>query len=452
MLILNRPFYMKKNIFLKGSFVLLAFLSLLLTQCTEPTELAGDLVKDQESNFHSVDSLPLAVKTVVSDDSLRVFYYTTVPFALNRYYLGVLDDPIFGQDTSEIISLFGPSPGNYGSKFDGATVDSVILTIVLDSAWFYGDPTAMQSIEVFRLQEVMALDSSYYQFQDFPTEPTPIGQLLDFVPNLTSRSIVIDYDTVEEKLAYIRIPLDNSIGEEILGLDSIDFTTAEKFSERFKGLKIKAQSSTGLMALKLTANYTGIDVFYQTPSEDSLILPIFPFRGYATSEHLAQNHSGAVVESYLDVPNASNFFVQAHGGLNMEIELPDMTSLGDIIVNKAILEFTLADLMEDDTATYSILPQLILTDTLGHEIPDWNPLDGRFDGKPKMVVKNGEARMVVQMNISSLLQLVQQGSVSNKVVLKASPQMYEYGRSVFQGFEGDKMWQPKLIVNFTELN
>ncbi len=456
---------MKKNIlgraysaFLVG----LVFLSIFATQCTKPTTIGGDLVNENELNFGSVDTFPLKVTTVASTDSLKSFVFSSLPFRLSRYYLGQLDDPVFGLNTCDIFAQYGPFPGTYADKFVGATVDSVVMTLILDSAGFYGDQMAMQSLAVARLSDPMKMDTSYYTFQDFPVESSLLGEKNNFIPNLSPGYLVItpDSSVVDSVSPYIRIQLDNSLGQDVLSMDSVDYADAEKFAEKFRGLKIFSTSpSTGMFAVKLEATYSEIDIYYHTPTEDSLVFPIHPLSGYTASNRQVQDYTGSFVEPHIGVENDSLFFIQSTGGLNLDVELPDLSTLGDVIVNKAILEFTLESLSFDDTTTFKVLNQLVLKDTSNAFIVDINQILAVgsnnlqiFGGSPKFVSRNGEMRMVVQMNLSTLMQDVANGTVSNKIVVKPGTEITKLGRMVFQGFSGDKKWQPKLYLNYTELN
>lgn len=445
----------------KSLFIVLIFLSVFLVQCTKPTTIGGDLVNASELNFGSTDTLPIKVTTIKSTDSLRSFIYSSLPFALSRYYLGQLEDPVFGLNTAEIIAQYGPYPGTYASTFAGATVDSVVLTLILDSSGFYGDNAAMQSLAVARLSDPLRLDTSFYTFQDFATEPGLVGEMTNFVPNLSKRMLVItpDSSVIDTNSAYLRIPLDNSLGQEILAYDSLDFAEVNNFAEKFRGIKIySSTSSPSMMAVKLDATYSEIDIYYHTATEDSLVFPIHALSGYSATDRQTQDYTGSFVEPYIGSENDSLFFMQSMGGLNLEVNLPDLSSLGNIIVNKAILEFTLESLSFDDTLVYKGLSQVILKDTSNAFVLDVSQvlnIGGGlpvFGGKPKIVVRDGEAREVVQMNISSLMQEVYYGNVSNKVLVKPTLEISQLGRFVIQGFTGDKKWQPKLYLNYTNQN
>ena len=455
-------------------FLGIALLSIFVVQCTKPTAIGGDLVNESETNFWTTDTMPLVVTTVRSTDSLKTYFYASVSKTLARYYLGQLDDPIFGRNTAEIYSQYGPYVGTYSSEFDNATVDSVVLTLVLDSAGFYGDAMAMQSISVFRLDNPMVLDTNYYSYQEFAAEPTPLGELNNFVPNLNKRILQVSKTVNDSNLVYVRIPLDNSLGTEILGLDSLDFIDGKSFAEKFKGIKISATSpSGGMMSINLQHALSEIDIYYQTPTEDSLVFPIHSLRGFAATDYQTKDYSGSFVETHIGVPNDSLFFMQSTGGLNMEIELPDMSGLGNIIVNKAILEFSLEYLNFDDTLLYSPIVQLLLKDSSNHFIQDVNLALSRtgnysvFGGTLKSVTRNGVSRMIVEMNISAMMQDVVNGTISNILVVKPAPsysrdsednsgtagrEVTGLGRTVIQGFSGAKEWQPKLLLNFTEVN
>ncbi len=449
---------MKKNNFKRINLVVVLAMFLvpfLFVNCTKPTTLGGDLVNSEESDFFTTDTFGLTVKTVRSKDTLLTFLYGTSSVGLATYYLGDMNDPIFGNSRSEIIAQYGPSPGDYAGNFKSATVDSVVLTLVFDSAKFYGNEDIIQSIEVLRLQEAMRIDTSYYANRDFETEMMPIGSLDNFTPNLNKRLLVVTADSTvkDSSLVYVRVPLANSLGAEILALDSIVFTTAEGFAEKFKGIKIKAKSqTTAMMAVNLKSYLSEIDIYYQNPEEDSLVFRIHSFGGYAATEYLTKNYTGSTVEPYFDEVNSDLFFVQSTNGLNVEVSLPDLSSLGDVIVNKAVLEFTLENLMSDDTLAFRSIASFSLKDTSGSRIGGLYAQGGQLPvtASLKRVEKDGEIRQVIQLNISSLMQKIQRGDAENKVVIQATRPAV-MGRVVLQGFAGEESAQPKLYLNYTEI-
>lgn len=427
----------------------------LFVQCTKPTTLGGDLVSSEETNFFTTDTFGLSVKTIRSTDSLFAFIYGTSSIGLEAYYLGDMLDPVFGEAQSEIIAQYGPTPGDYAGNFDGATVDSVVLTLVFDSAKFYGNMDIMQSIEVLRLKEAMPIDTSYYTNRDFETEATPLGYVDNFIPNLNKRLLVVTADSTvkDSSLVYVRIPLTNSLGAEILALDSIVFTTAEGFAEKFKGVKIKTKSqTTAMMALNLKSYFSEIDIYYKKPEKDSLVFRIHSFNGYAATNHQTKDYTGSTVESYLDQTNSDLFFMQSNIGLNLEVTLPDLASLGGVIVNKAVLEFTLENIMADDTMAFRPIELFTLTDTSGIGIGGIYVQGGQqsVTATLKRVEKGGVIRQVVQLNISSLMQKIQRGDKSRKIIVKPRRPAV-MGRVVLQGFAGEESAQPKLYLNYTEL-
>ena len=72
-----------------------------------------------------------------------------------------MDDPIFGKVEAEFYSQIRFIPTKERS-FLTNKIDSVVLSIRYDTVEFYGDPTKLQKIEVFQLDEPLDQRTRYY--------------------------------------------------------------------------------------------------------------------------------------------------------------------------------------------------------------------------------------------------------------------------------------------------
>lgn|GEM_PF-5234772 len=433
----------------------------LWASCTKPTKLGGDLVEGEKSDIVFTDTLPLHITTVRAHDSLVAFAALTngPAVAVNRHYVGIMNDPVFGTDTSEVIVVYGPAASeNWSDKFIGSIVDSVKLNLILDSAGFFGDPTTPIDIGVYRLTQPMSPDTTYYTNQYFEAEDMPIGHLDGYLPDLNKRLLVVTPDLTDSAIVYAQISLPFGFGAEILGYDSLTFSDPDKYIQAFKGLKIRATSPANYsLALSLKHSFSEIDIYYHTPVEDSLVLRLFPAHGkYPSSQYYAKDYSGSEVANHIDVPDDSLLFVQSTDGLELKLELPKLDPDGGfVIINKAILELTCENLPMDDTVHFKVIPQFYLKDTADVEIADVREAIGTgllqevFGGYPVRVTRNGETRTVVRLNISHVMQDIQSGHVSGTLILQPADRVSRKGRTVFRGFSGDPVWQPKLYLSVT---
>lgn len=93
-----------------------------------------------------------------------------------------MDDPIFGKVEAEFYSQIRFIPTKERS-FLTNKIDSVVLSIRYDTVEFYGDPTKLQKIEVFQLDEPLDQRTRYYSDFKARLKSTRLGVLEQFIPN-----------------------------------------------------------------------------------------------------------------------------------------------------------------------------------------------------------------------------------------------------------------------------
>jgi hypothetical protein len=107
--------------------------------------------------------------------------------------------------------------------------------------------------------------------------------------------------------------------------------------------------------------YSGITVYHRINGETPAIYN-FDF-GFTTVTTMHQQHdySGSVVEPFIGNTEMGDslFFIQSMIGLNTEVEIVDPASLGDVLVNHAILEVHAIQLDGDEPELYAPVNQLV---------------------------------------------------------------------------------------------
>jgi hypothetical protein len=431
------------------SFLLLT--SLLYNACTDPTLAGADLLDEDIAEVDFTDTFSLATVTL-PDEAVQTFS----PFSIDQlstYLFGDMVDPVFGRASSAINVQFYPYVGNGSTQNPDAlnpiafedyiAIDSVVLLLPYSTSGFYGNLTDQTfEMSISELDQVINVDDDY--FSDFPV-PTKAGILTthSFMPSATDTLTFFDYrednsgeisiDTIS--YAHLRVPIPTAFGDSLLQAYYTDSTVYESrlgFLTRFPGLRLEPTLETeGMVRFFLSSSSTapartsGLHVYYRD-SSDQARRYLFNFNPnqnirFPTFEH---DYSGTVVEEYLDggAENDSLIFLQGMAGTSGQLRLPDLSELGDVVINKAELTMYVADLEDGDT-TYAVPRQLVLayenedgesefvSDLIVADLNADVPVD--FGGVPEEDEDTGLTRY--QFNISTHLQRVIEGTLPREL-------------------------------------
>lgn len=329
------PSYQKKRFlfssaFLQRKFFFLVFLiCVFISACKDPDESGLNVLPPGDALSTILSDTTTIITRTVSDDSLA-------SDELSAQLIGSINDPVFGISNASVyteVNLEGTPVFTNQPQ-----ADSLVLSLVYNS--YYGDTTAFQTFNVFRLTEKFYQDSSYYSSRNFAYDPTVRGSL-QFQPQ-PKTSVVVGTDTLSPR---IRIPLEKSIGDSILALyGSTELSSNADFLNYFKGLYIQPVSLT-------TMNTGAVSIFSFTSSK--LILYFhdststgksyeFSLSG-ARINHFEHDRTNSDVGRQLADSTYSDSlnYVQAMCGVKTRISFPylrNYVSGQRIIINKAELE------------------------------------------------------------------------------------------------------------------
>ena len=144
-------------------------------------------------------------------------------------------------------------------------------------------------------------------------------------------------------------------------------------------------------------------------------------------------------------------------GPNVEISIPYLATLGDIVVNKAELEFYVADLPGDDLDIFKPNHQLVLVKKNDSDvfilIDDVVLGPTVFGGDVETIeTSGGETMYKYTMNISAMLNtLIASGKADTKLYLRAFPKQETAARVVLYG-PGHAQYPAKLKLTYTDIN
>lgn len=437
--------------------------------CTEPTLIGADLLEEDQANLNFRNDLPIDAKTILGDPVPTFNRFQALQ--LNHFLLGELEDENFGTSTASIYTQLSKGTGSPDSDI---LVDSLILSIPYDSLGVYGDFSKPFEVEIFRLSEAMDIQSDYNSDQVFATEMMPIGSAT-VVPSFDSVQI-INYSNGTANTTFeqphLRIPLNLEFAE-LLATDSSIYISDTTFQNFLPGLYIKpAAASNGIIPLRFGGDISRLTLYYSAKVRGIKNEYRFPLLfGQARVNHFEHQYEGTAAATTLDLDNTDLIYLQSMAGLNMEVGFPDLSSLTNIVINRAELEFTVAS---DIDSIFPVVEQLVATSfdrvqnvrtgivDVGNAIQGSNPLNTSiFGGIPIKEEVNGRTLTKYKINISAHFQGIVTGEEPNSIIITAgtdefafylpmTPKAERANQIVLYG-PNHPEFAPKLNLTFTSL-
>ncbi len=442
----------------------LAF-GIVMNSCNDPSPIGAELLEEDQVDVFFTDTITLVASTV-QEDSLLVFD-PNPSVSYGNFIFGDYVDPLFGNTVASIYAQLVPSFDE--PNFEAATLDSVILNLQYDTTATYGniddDPFG---IGIYRITEMIDKESNYFSNQTFMVDDVmPLAEISNFTPMASFEDTIkgiIDYtfDSAGDTLNLpptLRIPLPNSLGQEFINYDTSSFTSNSNFVEQFSGIFVKPLNTTpGLLSFDISSvSVSGLTVYYRQDTTKSQYNLDFSNR-FVQMNNFKHDYSGAIVDDFFDntTEGDSILFIQAMSGPNVKIELPYTEAFQDVVINKAELEFTVAELVEDQPAVYTPMETMIAAD-IGPDgefvfVSDVLAGGSNFGGLLQDEVGDqGENIQQFRMNLSAHFQEVVEERRDNVIFLRAFPKQEQSSRVVIYG-PGHSKYPMKLRITYTKLN
>jgi hypothetical protein len=416
---------------------------LLLVSCNEPTIVGEELLVDDRSEVLFTDDLPFKARSIPADSVIT--YSPLAP--LSVYLCGNYQDPFMGKARATVYAQLGLSSlFPEFTRSDNIQLKEAELLLAVDTSSIYGNPDQKFRLNVSRLAEPLEPESTYYASQTFNVGPVLAKH--EFIPVWADSLIPL-----------ISIPMPASLGQSLLDLDSIVYTSNELFQTAFEGLVLEAGKETSYMlALNLNSSLSGLRLSYvrNDTIDESYI---FSFSGSnARMVSYQHDYSGTLVEEalMLDAPSdtVTSLFSQGMRGVNVEFELPDVSSLEGAIINKA--EMTLYSRFPNE-GTFPLLFQFLALKDDGtgsleliRDVSLSQATDIAFFGGT-LELDGSIGVYKYTFNLSAHLQDVVDGVETGKFVITSAVKPQTAGRTVFYG-PGSSVFSPELKVTYTRRN
>lgn len=445
-------------------FVLLFGLAGVLS-CTDPITVGSDLLGGDRASIGFNATVPIDLRTFV-EDSVQAF-----DVAANRdigsAFFGSVEDPVFGRSERGLYlipelqrsSASGLILRPQFAGTDTVDIDSVVVVLPLDTALLYG--TALSQSLPYEVRELLMgpdFSEDIFSNAEYPVQSMSISTGA-FSPTkeatLVHDTMIIDSVTTP----HLRINLDRSFADRFLNADTSIYQSDSTLRDFFPGLNIQPSAvSNGLFGIRATSGFAGV-YFYVSTSNRNPSFHIMPLE--LTVPTYRFNRAGSLSETILDqAVNNEQALVQGGGGLTAVVEITDVNSLADKVINFAELEIYLDEIEGYDYNVFAPAQNVALfyPDSDGQLLPilDEQTILGNTGTDVRQFFLGGNletdedsGRLVYRVNLSVHLQSIVDGDISPLVYIRANPQSTDMGRSVLLGPES-ATFPMKLKVAFTE--
>ncbi len=438
---------MKKiRINLPGILFFILLFATFFTACNKDSDIGIELLP--KGDF-------IEVKNVVIKDDFSAYTYRedSIRTDMPAYsLLGSFSDSLFGITTIDMATQFRIiSFPDFGTN---PQVDSIKLYLYYKT--FYGDTLTNQRFKVYELIDDIYADIEedgisyrypYYQNVDLKSKAS--SEVLGEIEYRTK--VTLDSTKKDTLYQLIAIPLNNSLGEKLLSIDSAQMTNTDDFINHFKGLLVEstpvAQQGGNIISLQTVSNdyfrgsalvlYFHNDDLKSTSGGDSTqLMPYLITTESARVNHIGHDYSGSPFYAQLNsqAVEDSLIYVQPTGGLKALINIEGLSSWADstdIAINKAELVFqvdTIASQVHRFPPPRSLLFTYINENGSISMPYDYSFYPGYYGG----FLNTND--YTYRFNITQHLQQIIDGTVQNRgFYLTTGERNYEANRVVLKG-------------------
>ena len=420
-------------------------LAILGIACSKTTETIGNGLLPETDLFsvHYTDTIEIVCHSE-SIDSMATKSMSTL-------LLGSMMDPVMGRTNAGFVTQLHLSAPNqhFGAN---PVVDSVVLQLAISG--YYGDTTTLQTVHVYELADSLSASQDYYHFSDTDIKPIDLANGYQFTIQPTSTGLVVGNDTLTN--AVIRIPLDNSLGQQLVQADTSNYATADVFKDFFYGLKVCCESVSqdgGICYISpLLNDVTVLQLYYhETPEEANGRRYNFYITSadtyYSQYEHDYTLGSAEFTQQVIDHDTTLGqqvLYLQSMGGIRSLIQFPNLKHWEDslsgigqhLIINEAKLILPASSQIDDSSHFASISSLALLNlneDGTTSVLPDYYEGNSYYGSSYSSTTKS------VFFRISEYMQRVMQGVIDSRgVYLSITGAAYNAQRWIIAGPEAEE--------------
>ncbi len=347
------------NIFKKKGFSLLGINIIILgivfiSSCKENTILPPDLVPPIDNINTFLDtSLTVITNNIYQDSVLTggLNGSTRISNSSSYYHaLGVISDMNFGKMVAGFHTEVLPPNNLFSYKGTSVDVDSIILAIPYRSS--FGDTlnAIPQTFNVYRSLKSFSRDSAQFETTKDDYDPSKVlaSQQVNFNTFKTDSPTVATGKLIPQLRFKLADWFKDSLQKQIdLGANGAMATNAT-YNQWWKGFYVApADSSIGNTIGYFNTYGTRMYIYYRytnTGGTQDTTNSIFGFDANNSNRfcHITRNYTGSKAYDYINTNNSegdSMLFLQSEPGIATLLRFPNLTTIGNHIVNKAELTF-----------------------------------------------------------------------------------------------------------------
>lgn len=438
----------------------------LFGRCTKPTFVGSELVDIDGSPLFREDTFTVVSRSVILDSFPT--YSRTAGTRMGRFPLGFVEDAYFGTSRSTFYFEVVPSYGFSEPDFQGAVLDSLVLTIAADTSFVTGSPLATVPLRVYRLQDTMPR-VDLFSNRSLPLQPGAIGTHEGGawpIPQYSS----VEYgtstiDTISR--SGFRIHLDPALGQEIMAMDSSTLVSDSLFKDRLKGFALRFdQPNGGFVGLRYADSHTRLTLYYRvqdTVRRQAIWTPYSPPQALNASHlHFDIDRSKAKFPQLLSQNTTQDtvHFIQGMAGSDLEIDLPFLPLQDRVLVNHALLEVTVCPLDGEAAGVLGPPDQLdmyylndqgnaVVIDDVSFALTNGSfGLANYFGGVPRTDTATGLTTYT--FNLSAIVQKIIDGRFSPPIYARVYNRQNSPKRMTVCGSSGSH--PPRLTITYSRLN
>jgi hypothetical protein len=419
--------------------------------CNKSTTIGLDVQPNNvRLNVNYIDTTTLVTKTVLDGGSRTDANVTEL--ISSDVLIGTYIDPVFGKTSASLftqIRLNTYSP-DFGSN---PQIDSVILSLTYDTAYYGQRPCAKQNINVHRVMDNFNASGAYYSYDSLSVASTDLASNFLFTPSPADS-------------AQLRIPLSANFGQDILSHQP-NLSDSTSFQNYLNGLYITTQNTTGLnsgegniLRFIMDDINTKLTLYYHNDASLAKSSLSFDFSFNSVARFSKFKHSYTSIDPDLAAQlngtapaQNSVAFLQAMAGTGVKVEMPYLMQWlheGKIGINQAELVITIDTSGAYPSSIFSPPPGLVIygIDNTGsiYSIPDANEGSSYYGGIYKPLTNE------YSFNIARYIQQVLDGKLPNNgMYLTVAYDFINPNRVVvFGGLQGNS-YRMKLNITRTKL-
>jgi len=380
-------------------FFILLFASFIFLACNKDAVIEDDIDNNELGLVH-LDTFKINSKTILD----KVINGNNISIAL----LGQTNDSRVGESKASFYTQFSLTKNSFNLG-NNPVLDSVVL--IFKQTDSYGDLNSTFDINVYELENEIA-DISYKNNSVLNVKPNTLASISNYKFSKNEGSI--------------RIPMNTTFSNKLFsffGTEALE--SSDKFKESFKGMYVTTNTinGDGFVYINLHNDETALKMYYHNDEvADTSYSFIVETKDNTINQYL-HDISNSEIENIIDQENESIAFVGSMSSYKTEIEMPDLSNLNGIVINKATLTVFQEDFGEAISISFEEPDKMILLQNLqdtsvaflnGYSLSKVGPVGGS-----EKTTLNGTNTVKYTFKITDYIQsLVKGNAKSNSLYIK----------------------------------